>query len=687
MTLRLGADIGGTFTDFALADGEGRIVAIGKRPTTPERPDDAVVAGAAELLARAGVPGRDVSAVVHGATLFTNALIERKGARTALVTTRGFRDAVEIGREHRYDMYDLRMERPEPLAPRRLRFEATERVLADGTVRAPLDEAEARALARRLAGEVEAVAVCFLHSYAFPAHERRMGEILAEEAPGLEVTLSHEVAPEIREFDRATTALANVYVKRIAARYLARLEARLRDELGVAAPLHVMQSNGGLVEVADAARLPIRLVESGPAGGALAAAGAGAGLGLPELMSLDMGGTTAKACLIENGAPLVATGFEVDRRYKFKKGSGLPVRISAVDMIEIGAGGGSLARVDRLGRLKVGPESAGAEPGPACYGQGGRGATVTDADLILGRLDPGFFLGGEMRLDAAAARAALERDVAGPLGLSVEDAAHAVSRVADEAMAAAARLHAVERGRDVSRFALFAFGGAGPVHAFGVARILRCPRVVYPPAAGVLSAAGFLAAPTAFDFVAPIRATLAGCDWAALAEVVAGMAERGRAVLARAGAPVAALRLTADMRWRGQGHELAVAVPGDPLALSPATAGPLRAAFEAAYRAQYGQTPPQAEPEATAWRLVVEGPRPALRFAAAARGGEALKGRRRLRTAEGVAEVPVFDRYALRPGAALDGPAIVEERESAVVIDGPARIHAHETGALIVETR
>ena len=423
-----------------------------------------MVAGIAEILARTGTPPDRVETVVHGTTLFTNALIERKGAVTGLITTKGFRDAVEIGREHRYDMYDLRIERPMPLAPRRRRYELAERVLADGSVRMPFDEAEARALARRVAEDgVEAVAISFLHAYAYPAHEIAMERVLAEEAPGLAISRSSEVAPEIREFDRASTALANVYVKRIAERYLRRLADRLRDELGIPGALYVMQSNGGLAEIDIAARFPIRLVESGPAAGALAAAHYGARLGTPDLLSFDMGGTTAKACVIAGGRPLVAPEFEVDRRYQFKKGSGLPVKVPVIEMIEIGTGGGSIARVDALGRLGVGPDSAGAKPGPACYRLGGTLPTVTDADLALGYLDPAFFLGGTMALDRRAAETALGEGVGTPLGLGVSESAWAVHRLANEAMAQAARLHAVERGEDVERFPLFAFAArAGP---------------------------------------------------------------------------------------------------------------------------------------------------------------------------------------------------------------------------------
>ncbi|MEM6489685.1 MAG: hydantoinase/oxoprolinase family protein [Pseudomonadota bacterium] len=705
---RIGADIGGTFTDIAMLDAAGRTLAIEKRVTTPERPDDAVVAGIAALLVRTGVAPADVAVVVHGTTLFTNALIQRRGALTALITTEGFRDAVEIGREHRYDMYDLGMERPAPLAPRRRRYEVPERVLADGMVRRTLDEGATRTLARRLAADgIEAAAVCLLHAYAFPAHERAVGEILAQEAPALAVSLSHAVAPEIREYERASTTLANVYVQRIAEDYLGRLAARLGAEAGIAAPLYVMQSNGGLADVATAQRLPIRLVESGPAAGAIAAAHHAGQRGPRDLISFDMGGTTAKAAVIVDAQPLTAPDFEVDRRYRFKKGSGLPVKTPVIELIEIGTGGGSIAALDALGRLRVGPASAGAVPGPACYGAGGTAPTVTDADLVMGYLDPGFFAGGSMALDRTAAEAALA-PIATALGTDALGAAVAVGRMADEAMAGAARLHAVERGVDAAKLALYAFGGAGPVHAWGVARILGSPSVIYPAAAGVVSAIGFLAAPLARDFVATIPAgssrALEALDWDAARAAVAAQAAEGRAGLTGAVAPGdMRARLNADMRYALQGFEIPVTVPlpeGTPTddpspALTPALAGPLAEAFEAAYTALYGHTVPNAAIEVATWRVVVEGPRPPVAIdPPSADGAAALKGSRPAWIPAGsaagggggagrLAEVPVYDRYALGPGTVLEGPAIVEEREATAVIAGPARITVEPDGTLV----
>jgi N-methylhydantoinase A len=690
MGCRIGSDIGGTFTDLILASEDGRTFQVGKVLTTPDAPDDAVIAGTEAVLAAARVSPAAVSHVLHGTTLFTNALIERKGARTALVTTRGFRDAVEIAREHRYDMYDLYMQRARPLAPRHLRFELDERVLADGRVRTPVDPDEVRRLAKTLrAAGVEAVAVCLLHAYANPTPERLVGAILREELPGVAVTLSCELVPEIREYERASTTLANVYVQRLAARYLARLRDRLRG-IGIPGGLFIMQSNGGLCEAETGARYPVRLIESGPAAGALAAAHYGAILGHRDLLAFDMGGTTAKVCVIADGEPLVSPEFEVDRRYQFKRGSGLPIKVPVIEMIEVGTGGGSLARVDALRRLRVGPESAGARPGPVAYGRGGVEPTVTDADLVLGYLDPAFFLGGQMRLDReAAARAVLER-VARPLGLDLVQAAWGIHQLANESMASAARIHAIERGQDVERFPIFAFGGAGPVHAMGVARILRSPGVIYPLGAGVMSAVGFLVAPLTFDFVRTVPGALDSLAWAAAARAVGEMEAEGRAILGRTiPAEQVRFRRYADMRYRKQGYEIRVPVPDGPL--EPGRRDEVRARFEATYRGIYGHTVPDASIDVVSWRVVAEGPRPTLALPTSAGTGRdparALKGRRPvyLPDAGRYAEVPVYDRYALGAGTTLDGPAVIEERESTVVVAGAARIRVDEASNVVVD--
>src|ERR687888_852972 len=477
MPARLGVDIGGTFTDLVVIDAATGTARVGKVLTTPKDPAHGVEAGIHALLDEARTRPGEVSAVVHGTTLATNALIERKGARTALLTTDGFRDALEIGREGRYDMYDLFIDPPPPLVPRHLRREVPERTLADGSIARALDEVAARRVLAELARDgVEALAICLLHAYVNPAHEARLAALAREAIPGAFVSCSSEVVPEIREYERGSTTCANAYVAPLMARYLEDLERRLGG-LGIPGQLYVMQSSGGIALPPFARRLPVRLVESGPAAGALAAAQAARERREPKLLSFDMGGTTAKACVIDGGVPLVGREFEVARADRFKKGSGLPIRVPVIEMIEIGAGGGSIARVDRMGLLKVGPESAGADPGPACYNLGGRLPTVTDADLLLGYLDAEFFLGGRMRLARDAAHPALAGHVARPLGLDVVEAAWGVHRVVNENMAAAARIHGIERGKDLRAYTLFAFGGAGPVHCWRVAKILKGPRV------------------------------------------------------------------------------------------------------------------------------------------------------------------------------------------------------------------
>ncbi len=685
--LRLGADIGGTFTDLVLVSDDGAVFAIEKVLTTPDAPDAAVVEGARQLLAATRAPASEVSHVLHGTTLFTNALIERKGAKTALITTRGFRDAVEIGREHRYDMYDLRMERPRPLAPRHLRYEVTERVLADGSVRTPLSESDVRSVAGQLMREgVQAVAVCLIHSYRNPAHERRVVEILAEFAPGLVVSASCDLVPEIREYERTSTVLANVYVRRIAENYLGRLQTQLAEQLGLRGGLFVMQSNGGVCEVATAQRDPVRLIESGPAAGALAAAHYGRLLGHRDILSFDMGGTTAKACVIADGEPLIAPDFEVDRQYQFKKGSGLPVKVPVIEMIEIGTGGGSIAQVDALGRLQVGPHSAGARPGPAGYGLGGTEPTVTDADLILGYLDPGFFLGGRMSLDMDAARAAVVTRVGDRLGLDLGEAAWGIHQLANESMASAARIHAIERGKNVESFPIFAFGGAGPVHAFGVARILRSPQVIFPLGAGVMSAIGFLTAPLALDSVRSLPGDLDGIDWGEVQARIAEMQAESLAVLSRTiPADQVRFRRFADLRYRKQGYEIRVPLPDG--ILDASRLAEVRTAFEAAYVALYGHTMPRTPIEAVSWRVVAHGPKPELMLPKAAGGGSLRKGERDIYLPDErrYGRVPVFDRYALPAGWAFDGPAVIEERESTVVVNGRARITADDIGNLVVD--
>ncbi len=674
--LRAGVDIGGTFTDLILYDERTGTLSIGKTLTTPDDPARAVETGMRETLAEANESPEALGNVIHGTTLVTNALIERKGARTALIATRGFRDAIEIRHEGRYDLYDLFLEMPPPLAPRRLRFEVNERTLADGTVHEPLDTSTLPAIIKEMRAQgVEAVGVSLLHSYRNPAHERALGDALAALAPELIVSLSAEVVPEIREYERTSTTLANVYVRPLVQTYLQRLEERLRA-LGMRdASLYIMLSSGGTATVETAQRYPIRLIESGPAAGALAAAQYGALTDRPNLLSFDMGGTTAKACIIENGEPLVSADFEVARVYRFKRGSGLPVRVPVIEMIEIGAGGGSIARADSLGLLKVGPDSAGAQPGPACYGRGGAAPTVTDADLLLGYLDPSFFLGGKMRLDTDAAERAIAT-LGERLGLSAIDAAWGIHQVVNENMAGAARIHAVERGKDPRAYPLFAFGGAGPGHAYRVAKILDVPELVVPLGAGVTSALGFLVAPLAFDYVRSFFSPLRDLDFDHINALLDEMESDGAATLAAAGVAPEQItyRRTAEMRYRGQGHEVPVPLPDGGLrsAMLPA----LEAAFEDVYRRLYGRVAEGVPLEVLNWRVVASGPRPEINLATEAAGVAdatmAIKGERIIYLPEqgGFAPVPVYDRYALAPGAAFTGPAVVEERESTTIIGG-----------------
>jgi len=672
--LRAGVDIGGTFTDLCVVDRD-HVVAVGKTLTTPHDPSQGVETVLAETLEQIGREFSELRLVVHGTTLVTNAIIERKGSPTALLTTRGFRDAVEIGRERRYELYDLEIENPRTLVPRHLRFDVPERTLADGSVALALDEPYVERLGRELEESgIEAVAVSFLHSFTNPEHERRARDTLLRAAPALRVSVSSEVVPEIREFERTTTTIANVYVQDLMARYLTELHERL-GRRGFDGQLYVMLSSGGVATIETAKRFPIRLLESGPAAGALAAASYGRVGGHADLVSFDMGGTTAKLCVVEDGRPLVADEFEVDRRYRLKRGSGTPVRVPVIDMIEIGVGGGSIARVNRLGLLEVGPDSAGADPGPACYGLGGTHPTVTDADLVLGYLDPGYFLGGRMELDLAAARDAIERDVAGPLSMSVEDAAWGIHTIVNENMANAARVHAVERGKDPTALPLFAFGGAGPVHAAGVATALGSPSLVAPLGAGVMSALGFLTAPLAFDFVRTWRCTLDEAEWERVTGLYREMEADGAALLAEAGlaaGDVAHERL-ADLRYVGQGHEVRVRLPEGELD----GGAELLERFEREYARLYGRRGPDVPVEALNWRVVSSGPRPELELAAAAvdassRPPEAARAAF-FPSLGGYVETPVYDRYALRPGARLAGPAIVEERESTLVV-GPGQL-------------
>ena len=686
---RLGIDIGGTFTDLTLINDTTGELVVNKTLTTPEDPSLAVEQVTRGGLEAAGLTGESVSTVIHGTTLVANAIIERKGDRTALLTTRGFRDALEIGREHRYDMYDLFLENPRPLVPRYLRLELDERILADGSVLEPLRTDQVEEIAAELIeSDVGAVAVSLLHAYKNPGHEREVAAVLERLAPDLHVSLSSEVAAELKEFQRTSTTACNVYVQSLVDRYLGEIERRLAS-LEIDAALLLMLSSGGVATAETGRRFPVRILESGPAGGALAAASLGQLAGHDDLLSFDMGGTTAKLCVVEDGRPLTTPEFEIDRAYRFKKGSGLPVRVPVIDMVEIGAGGGSIARVNQLGLLRVGPESAGADPGPACYARGGTEPTVTDADVVLGYVDPASFLGGRMELDMQAAHNAIREHVAEPLGLEVAQAAWGIHKIVNESMASAARVHLTERGKDQRSFPIFAFGGAGPVHTYGVGALLGSPSVMVPLGAGVGSTLGFLAAPLVFDFVRTSLERLDETDWAATNGLLDEMGRDGIALLERSGVAREDISLErrADLRYVGQGHEVSVALPDG--RLDEAALAEILSAFERVYAELYGRTAPELAIEALNWRVAVSGPRPSLAMKTASASGAALeaalKGRRSVYFDElgRFVETPVYDRYALGSGVGFAGPAIVEERESTAVVGPRAAITVDAIGNLV----
>jgi len=686
---RLAVDIGGTFTDIVLLTEGRRLVA--KLLTTPREPEVAVIEGARAVLAEAGLAFSDIGVFVHGTTLATNAIIERKGARTALIATDGFRDVIEIADESRFDQYDINIVKSRPLVPRELRFTVPERMDVHGAVRRPLDEDAVRGIARRLAElDVEAVAVALIHAYANPAHEARIGAILAEACPRVSVTLSSEACPEAREYERTSTAIANAYVRPLMSGYLLRL-AREMGTLGLSQPIHLMTSGGSLASLETAARFPVRLVESGPAGGAILAGRIALERGERRILSFDMGGTTAKICLIDDGEPLKARVFEVDRQSRFKKGSGTPVRIPIIEMVEIGAGGGSIARVDALQRILVGPDSAGAEPGPACYGRGGTEATVTDADLVIGKIDAARFAGGKIPVDVAKAENALAAGVGAKLaGMAAEQAAVAVAEIVDENMANAARVHAVERGVAIAERTLVAFGGAAPLHASRLAEKLAIARIIVPPDAGVGSAVGFLAAPAAYEIVRSRYMRLDTFD-AEAANALIGAMQREATSHARAAAgerPVL-VRRSAFMRYAGQGHEITIALP-DRL-LAPADAATFRQEFEREYARLFARFIPNALIEIMSWVvLATTATEPPTRLeAVAACPAPAPVGERSVfdaRLGRRLA-VPVFERHRLTPGATLQGPALVIEEGTTTYASPSFDISVDAGGALVLTAK
>jgi N-methylhydantoinase A len=668
LTYSLAVDIGGTFTDIVLRNSDGRLT-VDKTLTTHDDLLDGFFSGVYSVLAKAGISAREIDGVVvHATTIVTNALIERKGVPTALVTTEGFRDVLTIRNEHRYDMFDPQIEFPEPLVPEQLTFGLRGRILADGSVVQQVDPDDVAALAGKLrAGGARSVAICLLNSYANGEHEAFVAAELERLLDDTFICTSSDVAPQIREYHRASTTAVNAYAMPISQPYLRRLSKRLRGEGFANSPL-IMLSSGGIVGAETAGRNPVRMIESGPAAGALAACYYAALLGIDRLMSFDMGGTTAKACLIQDRTPLVTGLFEVDRRYRFKDGSGIPVTVPSIDLIEIGAGGGSIAHVDDLGLLKVGPESAGSMPGPACYGRGGTSPTVTDANLMLGLIDAGNFLGGDMALDKDATEAAMNR-LGSAIGVDAVRAARGIYRVVTEAMAGAARTHATDRGVDYRGMPLFAFGGAGALHACAVAELLESTEVIVPPQSSVLSAFGTLVTPARLDLVRSGLVRVDQIDWDLAITVIDKLAKEGVDALAEAGCePQDVVTLIgADMRYSGQQHEVTVTFDQDPReARDPQV---LIAAFESAYRGLYGVNPHDMTVEIVTWRVTARGPLIEATIGTDLRTVPgAPKTSRPVLAWEDDCVAEVWDRSQIAVGQQLKGPIVIEERETTTAV-------------------
>ncbi|MFN0300457.1 MAG: hydantoinase/oxoprolinase family protein [Burkholderiales bacterium] len=680
---RIGVDIGGTFTDFTVIDDSTGQVSIDKTLTTPRAPEEAVMLGIERLAAK--VPGllHECGAVIHATTLVTNVILERKGAKVGLMTTAGFRDILEMAREVRYDLFDMFIRMPAPLVPRERRLAIDERTLADGSTLRPIDEASVRGAAATFRAQgAEAIAVCFLHSYRNASHEQIAARILREEMPGIVLSLSHEVHPEPKEYERTSTTVADAYVKRVMERYLDRLAADLADR-GYRERLYVMLSNGGTATVETAKRVPVQIVESGPAAGVEAAAFFAKLTGLAHVLAFDMGGTTAKLCIVNHGRAARTRELEVDRVHRFKAGSGLPIAVPAYDLLEIGAGGGSIARVDSLGLLQVGPESAGSEPGPACYARGGRLPTVTDADLTLGYLNADYFLGGAMPLDVAAALAAIATHVAGPAGLDPVTAAAGMHEIVNETMASAARMYVAEKAMAPSELTLIAFGGAGPVHAIGLARKLGCPRVVIPPHSGVMSSLGLLAAPIAFERTRAVRRLVRDVDLAPIEADFLTLEHEARASLPEPSK--ATIERTVDLRYSGQDYSLEIAVS------APATHESVRHTWQkdflAAYQELYGKVDDDNPIELAGIRVYARQHTPAPRIIPPDAIEPARpKSSRNVFLMQTKAFIlsPVFERDTLKVGQIIEGPAVIEERMSTTVIDRGDVLAVDAAGCLVI---
>ena len=666
----LGCDIGGTFTDFAIFNQKTGEIDVGKYLTTPQDPSEGVLKGANNLKEMRGDYLTETEKIIHGTTLIINAIIEKKGAKTALITTKGFRDIIEIGREKRYDLYDMYGVFPKPVVPRNLRWDVNERIYADGRILVPIDTDEVRKIASELVGQgVESIAVCLLHSYANPLHEEVIDKILRENHPEIMTSLSSDVLPEIKEYERTTTTALNAYTKPLINKYLTRLEDKFK-KAGFPGKLYLMLSSSGIASVDTAKRFPVRVSESGPAAGVLAAQYYGQLAGIKNVVSFDMGGTTAKVSLIVDGKANIASDYEVDRVRRFIKGSGTPLRIPVLDLIETGAGGGSIARISSLGLLQTGPESAGADPGPVCYSNGGQEPTVSDADLVLGYLNPEYFLGGEIKLDKDGATAAIEENIAKPLNLSVTKAAWGIHNIVNENMASAAKMHIVERGQDPTKFALVAFGGAGPVHAVGVAKKLRIQKVLIPFRAGVTSAIGFFMATPAFDSVRTYKMPLERVNFGEIESIYKKMEKEAAELLGNTEKQKLVFSRTVDMRYIGQGYEINVPVSNSDF--SKLKKEDFQALFDKTYAFYYGRGYSDVKVEFMNLRLNAQLPGPPLKLRTLPSEGDiskAVKGYRKAydEASGSYIDCPVYDRYQLFSGAAFKGPAIVEAKETTVV--------------------
>ncbi|MGD9033626.1 MAG: hydantoinase/oxoprolinase family protein [Desulfobacteraceae bacterium] len=690
MVYRLGCDIGGTFTDFVLLNDQTGEIKINKCLTTPSDPSDAVEQGMKELEQNA--PGfiGELDEVIHGTTLVINSIIERKGAATGLITTKGFRDVLEIGREIRYAPYDTFAEFPKPLIPRRFRLEVDERIRSDGTILKALDLEEVKEVVRKLvAMGAESIAVCLLNSFENPTHEFMIRDIIEKETPKISVSISYDVLPQIREYERTSTTVTNAYVKPLTGKYLSKLSGRL-ESIGFKGKLFIMLSSGGITSVETAAKFPVRIIESGPTAAVIAGQYYGKLFDIPEMFCFDMGGTTAKSCLIQGGVAGVVPTFEVGRVQRFMKGSGLTIQVPVVDLMEIGAGGGSIAKVSKMGTLRVGPESSGADPGPICYGRGGKEPGVTDADLLLGYLDENYFLGGEMKLDREGARRGIEEKIAKPLGVSLIQAVWGIHDLINETMAAAAKTHIAEKGGNPKVATLTAFGGAGPVHAYGLAKKLGAPRIVVPPNAGVGSALGFFTAPRAFDLVRSHKVTLEDADFNEIEEIFKEMEAEGGKTLQKTGTEKdTKFERSVDMRFVGQGSETNTPIPEKDF--TKIKKEKIRRRFDEIYKKLYGRTYPDSRVEFVNFKMRASLPEKLLQFPKLGKKvislQDAVKGQRSAYSGIAKDFIPftVYDRYKLFPKAEFRGPAIIEERESTVVIGEDASVSADDYGFLWIQ--